>query len=80
MTRYKFAEIHCDLQLFRDLNLTKFKKSPGHDDYFQGAFTLMKVAVEESRKAGWSREKISGRYYEVCPECTRVIEGDGEAD
>jgi len=78
MSHYKFAEIHCDIRLFVSLDLKLFEKIPfEHDDYWQPGVLSMSEAVQTSQRNGWTRKRMEGKYYDFCPACTRMIEGDG---
>lgn len=68
MSRYRFAEIHCDGKRF---NLkTPYKQ---HEDYFQPGHCSMKNAIAQARKVGWVRKRIDGVYRDFCPACAKEL-------
>ena len=66
MSRYKFAEIHCDSFMLRR------RVAYEHKDYFQPGHQSLARAIRDARNEGWTREKINGKHYDFCPSCSET--------
>ncbi len=75
MSRYRFAEIHCDIRLFmKTAGDEKLCVPFKHDDYFRGPFTLMSECIRISKSEGWKVRRILGVRYDFCPVCVHSID------
>lgn len=75
MSRYKFAEIHCDVRLFIKTVAEQEIHIPfKHDDYLQGPFLRMTECIEEGKRQGWKVKRIQGVRYDFCPACANKID------
>lgn len=74
MSRYKFAEIHCDIRLFIKTVAQEEIRIPfEHEDYLQGPYTAMSECLHEGQRQGWKARRIQNVLYDFCPACAKVL-------
>lgn len=77
MSRYRFAEIHCDIRLLMETVQEECEKIPyKHKDWWQPGHVNMNLCANQAKKAGWQRKKIAGVTYDFCPACVDMLNGE----